>query len=184
MNRLINWNLPGFALLLLFFACSSSDEVKVYRLAKTPTREQALPKPNSETAGILWETPLSWEEKPAHGIRVGSFVAKRDNTVDISVIFLDGKAGGDLANVNRWRQQIDLGPWTASEFSSQTEDLEIQLGKAKLVDFKNNNDQRTIAVIVPYKHGTWFVKMVGPAEASEQEKPIFHTFLTGLKATR
>ncbi len=44
-------------------------------------------------------------------MRVASFeVSENGKTADVSVIPLGGMAGGDLANVNRWRGQVGLPP--------------------------------------------------------------------------
>ena len=45
-------------------------------------------------------------------MRLASFKATAPNgkETDISVVSLPGIAGGDLANVNRWRGQVQLAP--------------------------------------------------------------------------
>ena len=46
-------------------------------------------------------------------MRAGQFQRDRrltEKQADVSVVSLSGMAGGDLANVNRWRDQVKLGP--------------------------------------------------------------------------
>ena len=45
-------------------------------------------------------------------MRLASFKATAPNgkETDVSIVSLPGIAGGDLANVNRWRGQVQLGP--------------------------------------------------------------------------
>lgn len=186
---------------VLLSSCGADKDVDVYRLAQGEAPDevvaaeneesvevlreellsQDLPMPEVATAEIKWEKPSEWEEKPAGGMRYGSFLAEGD--VDISVIFLEGMAGGNLANVNRWRQQIALGPWEYDELESRLEVVENHLGEAKLVDFSSDegNQARVVAAFIPYKHGTWFFKMTGDNAFVENQKSSFLEFVSSVE---
>ena len=162
MNRWIIF-LIGFSFLT---SCSDDKEIKVYRLAKEKTTSKRLE----------WTTPEQWEEQPASGMRTASFLVEG---VDISVIFLGGAAGGNLPNVNRWRDQISLPPWTEGEFAENRLEIDIPLGPTTIMDFSNReSNQRIIAAIVPFGSGTWFFKMMGNHDVMETQKPIFIKFLS------
>jgi len=56
------------------------------------------------------ENPEGWNEVPPGEMRVASFNVKKDGKqADVSVIPLPGDAGGDAANVNRWRWTVGPG---------------------------------------------------------------------------
>ena len=59
-----------------------------------------------------WTAPAGWIEQAASGFRKGSFLVrdKDGKTADVSVISFPEAAGGLLANVNRWRNQLKLAP--------------------------------------------------------------------------
>lgn len=186
---------------VLLSSCGADKDIDVYRLAQGETANDAvateksepavlvneemlsqdLPMPEVTSAEITWAKPNEWEEKPAGGMRYGSFLA--DGDVDISVIFLEGMAGGDLANVNRWRQQIALEPWANEELESRLETIENQLGEAKIVDFysEEGRQQRVVAAFMPYKHGTWFFKMTGENTLVENQKNTFLQFVSSVQ---
>lgn len=156
-------------------SCDQDDNIQVYRLAKQRSSPNHV-----ESGKIAWSTPREWVEQPASGMRTGSFLAKgpEGQEVDISVIYLAGDAGGDLANVNRWRGQISLSSWTAEELLRNQNTIDTPLGKATIVDFSNEDENiRMIVAIVPYQEGTWFFKMLGEKELVERQQPIFHQFL-------
>jgi hypothetical protein len=162
--------------------CSQDDGIQVYRLAKDADSEPDIPVPEVVGAGIAWTKPDTWREMPASGMRKGSFIADHSGSeVDISAIFLEGVAGGDLPNVNRWRQQLSLEPWSAEVFSTKQVTLTTQLGESRLVDFQSD-DQRMVAAILPYQHGTWFFKMLGPVEPVGEERARFDAFVRSVRS--
>ncbi len=158
--------------LVLFFtffvtACSEKDDIQVYRLAKDKIETE-------ET--LKWNAPSSWDKKQAEGMRQGSYEV---DSVDISLIRLKGSAGGDLANVNRWRQQIGLPPWDEATLKAQTDIVSSPAGKIKVVEFSNSK-QRIVAATLPFGEVTWFVKMIGSDEVVAKERKRFIQFLETL----
>lgn len=156
---------PFLFALFLLAACQNEPVARTYKLAKD-TRQTAV-------ATLSYTVPSSWNEQPATGMRAASFLAGQ---VDISVVRLAGSAGGDLANVNRWRQQIGLESWTDAELLAQTSQQDTLLGKARLVSFASEAEQITAATI-DYQGDSLFVKMHGPKEATEAQKTALTAFL-------
>jgi len=69
--------------------------------------------PPSMPAGadsLAWDLPKGWTEARAGGMRLATLKPPVTGKIDVSVIVLPGTAGGELANVNRWRGQIGLQP--------------------------------------------------------------------------
>ena len=106
---------------LILTACGEPSLVH-YKLPK----QGAAPKPSSlaqaqvselpttaaaDMGAFIWDAPATWEEGKSSSMRIGSFSATiNGEDIDISIIKLGGDGGGHLANVNRWRGQIGLGP--------------------------------------------------------------------------
>jgi hypothetical protein len=146
--------------------------------------------PAGSAKEIDWKAPNGWQEQPPSSMRIGSWHAKGSNgqVVDISIVPLSGEAGGDLANVNRWRGQINLEPVTDADLPKMSESispgghtmllLDI-VSREPLVDSKY--PKRLIAAA--YKQGgrTWFFKMTGEDAAVTETKPAFLRFLKSLK---
>jgi hypothetical protein len=91
---------------------------------------------------------------------------------ECSVISLPGSAGGDLANVNRWRGQMGLPDVTSLQ--GLATNLKTPIGTALLVDFEGagaKQGQRMAAAIVTEGGTSWFFKLTGPIPAVGQAKP-------------
>src|SRR5882724_4414392 len=68
--------------------------------------------PTASGDGLAWTAPANWTVKPASAMRKGSYrVPGPDGTdADLSITAFPGDVGGRLANVNRWRGQLELPP--------------------------------------------------------------------------
>lgn len=201
----------GFALLALAAGCKR-DEVQVYQIqeqAPPPQMPQA-PEPamtnaalppghpdisgmavpamnENSTAPLTWKTPDGWTEIPLTEFRVASFkIESSGKTADVSIVPLPGLAGGDAANVNRWRGQVGLPAATDDALQKSAENVEAGGQPAQLYDVVGTNPAsgdktRIIAVIQHRADATWFYKMTGDADLAEAQKPAFVEFLKSLK---
>ena len=140
----------------------------------------------SERPAVPWTVPAGWEEKPASGMRVASYGVKRTDgrSVDISVVAMGGGAGGELENVNRWRDQIGLEPATEADLAGlrsiipagnrQVVMYELD-GKKAVLDGKY--PARTLAAILPAGEMTVFFKITGESALVAEQKPQFLAWL-------
>lgn len=64
-----------------------------------------------------WTVPAGWTEDPEpRQMRLATYMAPDpDGLVEVAVSRFSGRVGGDLANINRWRGQMGLGPVAESE---------------------------------------------------------------------
>ena len=134
----------------------------------------ATASPNS----ISWKAPAGWAEKPASGMRRATFIVP--GGAELSVISLPGDAGGDLPNVNRWRGQLGMGPWTEAEMAKAAVTVPSPAGKFVMVDLEGSS-QRMLAGILTRNGETWFFKLVGSSKSVGDSKAAFKTFLAGVK---
>jgi hypothetical protein len=143
--------------------------------------------PTASGADLTWQAPAEWKPKAAGAIRKGSFdVPGADGvSADLSITSFPGAVGGDLANLNRWRGQIQLPPLAEKDVAAATTRLE-QNGLAFIVvDFvspSTDKPTRILGAIVPYRGATWFFKLMGPDAAVTAAKPAFLAFLQTVQA--
>ncbi len=123
-------------------------------------------------------------------MRLGSFLAKAENgqAVDISVVPLSGLAGGMLANINRWRGQIQLPPIEEQDLATGAKLISVGRLQMNQVDFVSSvllidgrYKKRIVAAIYEKSGQTWFFKMNGEDEAVRSMKPAFKKFLESLR---
>ena len=182
--------------------CGRGADTQVYRVAKEPAPSAAaapgLPPGHPEVAagqpnlsagqpGLQWKLPAGWQELPAGQFRVASFrvAGAGGKQADVSVIPLPGQAGSDLANVNRWRDQVGLPPVTEEEMSKLAQTVEIAHQRAQLYEQAgpvpgSGQTNRILAAVLRRGGVAWFFKMTGDDALVAQQKPEFVEFLKSL----
>lgn len=134
---------------------------------------------------LEWTLPQGWtSELNKGGMRYATLKPSGSDKVDVSVIPLGGLAGGELANVNRWRGQIGLEPIADKELATLRTQLKGQAGPVTVFDLNNpgNPTGRLVVGILSTQAGdTWFVKMVGAHEPVAKAKPAFLKLLESLR---
>jgi len=190
----LNW--MGLMLLTVALAGCGRSQVKVYRLSNDDTSSSSTP-PTAATAAapdqngnnpaqpqLQWTLPEAWTEVAPGQMSIASFkVQGQDGAqADVSVVPLPGPAGGDDANVNRWRGQVGLSAATPDELERMAEPVQVGDQPAKLYDIvgQGSNAKRVLGVIDEQNGTTWFFKMMGDANLVEQQKPEFVAFLKSL----
>jgi len=175
------------ALVGLCLCACQRDAIETYRAPKDPpavmpgsTTMPMLPgmeTPDAVKNQIRWKTPDGWQEQSSNAMRVGSFLIKdAKGQADVSIVPLSGDAGGDLANVNRWRGQIGLPMQTADAFAKASTVRAFGGHKMLWVDFANGGKRISAAI---YKEGetSWFFKMMGDEPVVEKSQKAFEKLL-------
>jgi hypothetical protein len=139
---------------------------------------------------LQYTLPPNWQEKPLSPMRLASFNAKAPDgkETDVSVVSLPGIAGGDLANVNRWRGQVNLGPIDEDTLAKTAAHVRANGHDYLVVDLvseapmgEKQEKQRILAAILDENDRSWFIKMTGDDAAVESQKSAFTNFLQSLK---
>lgn len=179
------------------------DEVAHYRvpksaptqgLAATPASAVGAPPgmagdvaPPAEPTGadaLSWTLPKGWSESRTPGsMRFATLAPPAPAAgVDVSVVVLPGPAGGELANVNRWRGQIGLPSFDEAELGAARKRVRSRAGDVSLYDFASVGAKptRVLAGFTQSGGNTWFVKMTGDAEAVAAHRSAFVTLLESL----
>ncbi len=126
--------------------------------------------------GLQWTLPAGWKQTAGGGpMRYATLTAPVQGKVEVTVIRLPGPAGGELANVNRWRNQIGLSPMAEAELPSARKVLTTQAGPLNVYDFTSAGEKRsrTIAGFAELQGESWFLKMTGDADAVARARAAF-----------
>lgn len=141
-----------------------------------------------------WENPGGWEELEPTSMRVANFRFGENGEGECYVTAMPGSGGGTVANLNRWRGQMGLEPWSEEEIAGLP--MKTLLGNpAPFADIggtftgmgpagqgeEPKENYRLLGVILSYDMFTLFVKMVGPADLVEKEGEKFDAFCDSLR---
>jgi hypothetical protein len=132
---------------------------------------------------FVWSAPPGWEAQPLAPMRLGSYrVRGLDGTsADISITALAGDAGGLLENLNRWREQVELPPWSRAEMSAQLRHLDVGPLHFEVVDFRGPTGQAILGGILFRDGQTWFFKFTGPVALAAEQREPFIDFLRSIR---
>jgi hypothetical protein len=117
-------------------------------------------------------------------MRLGSFRATGPDgkSADVSIVPLQGMAGSDLDNVNRWRGQVGAAPIKAEDLPALAQAIEVGGQKAQMFEqagqVPGSDEKARILAAVLRRDGTaWFFKMSGEDSFVAQQKAVFVGFL-------
>jgi len=133
---------------------------------------------------LQWTLPAGWTAKMETGMRYATIKPSGAGKVEVSVVMLPGPAGGELANVNRWRGQLGLAPIDDAQLASLRKPMETSAGALELFDMVSEGTEksRTLAAVLATESGnSWFVKMTGGAEAVRARQAEFLRLLSSLR---
>jgi hypothetical protein len=138
---------------------------------------------------LLWTAPADWTEKPLGPVRKGSFAVRGADgaEADLSITAFPGDVGGLLANINRWRGELQLPPLAEAELSANTTTVTARGSDSlrfTVVDFAGSpgsTPTRTLGAIVPVGSDTYFFKFKGPDAVVAAQKNAFLAFLETVK---
>ena len=144
----------------------------------------------NNTPNPNWVIPEEWLPGKPSTVRRGSFSVMGSNNqdVDISVTTFPGDVGGELMNINRWRQQIGLSPISIDSLDEHIVTKTINGMTYRIVDFSkkqgrldDNYPQRTIVAIANHEGNTWFFKMTGDVPLVAIQEEIFIRFMASVR---
>jgi hypothetical protein len=154
-------------------------------LANFVSADRPAARPNVAARGTpKWTVPETWKEAPGNEFSIAAFsVTDGSKSVKTTV----SQAGGDLLqNLNRWRGQLGLEPWSAGEMAKESRQLPIAGGSGTFVelvgtDVRTGKPSCTLGVILPRGDSSWFFKLTGDVELAQREKSNFEAFVRSVK---
>ena len=144
----------------------------------------------SDAPNPQWSVPSNWTVGSGSAMRRATFEVAGSNgqSAEVVISSFPGDVGGPLANVNRWRGQIGLGPIAPDAISGITTDLMVNGDKATVVDFTADSapqdkspPKRMIVVTIPHAGSSWFFKITGDAPLIAAQKDTFLQFVQSVK---
>lgn len=161
---------------------ASSAERFGYQSAEPAQRQ-------SSQGDFAWDTPPTWKEKPASGMRLASFTAGPADEAECYVIQMNADGGGLAANINRWREQMGQEPLSEDELAALPQ-LEMLGRKGTLVEIAGEYTAMSgqpapgfmmLGVVCLLDDSSIFVKMTGPEAAVRAESDHFKAFCASLR---
>jgi hypothetical protein len=162
------------------------DEVRRYRIAKEAVAATVdNPATQSITGGLQWTLPQGWTLSEGDGMRYATLKPSTPGKVDISVIALTGAAGGELANVNRWREQMGLAPIeNEKDLDGIRKTTKSAAGDVAVFDFTSPGTAKSrmlVGLLGAADGNTWFLKMTGDEAPVAQAKKEFLQWIGSLR---
>jgi len=187
MIVLLKYNV--ITLLIILIGCDNNKHIQSYR---TPKKDFGLslqePKPlikesSKITNNLTWDLPKNWVPSTGHSMRLASFDVPFSKGVgDLSIVSLSGSSGGLLANVNRWRGQVDLGPISESDILTVSTVGESKMGAFRIFRMINdaNPQNAIIASVLPTGDKTFFIKLTSSKKGILELQSVFEKFCSSI----
>ena len=173
----------------VFLAGCQAEKITHYKAAKAVEAaairddpSAAIPEPPRPAGGLRWTLPPGWAEGAGDGMRYATLKPSVAGKVEISVVVLPGLAGGEAANVNRWRGQLGLAALDELALAQGREIIRTKAGPFSVYDFSSEGQKksRMVAGLALLDGSTWFLKLLGDAPAVAAARPGFIHLLEGL----
>jgi hypothetical protein len=197
MARKLLWSVPA----LVLAAGCGRDEVAQYRVPKdagapapaagsmggmgaAPAGAVPPPPDVSTTGALTWKLPKGWtEDRASGGMRYATLKPSAKGKIEVSVTVFPGPAGGELANVNRWRNQIGLPPIDEAALARDRKSVKSPAGTVTTFDYTSDGQVKTrmVAGILFAGGNSWFLKMVGDEGPVASSRPDFVRLLESLR---
>jgi hypothetical protein len=159
----------------------------------------ALFTPQSATGTLGYTAPADWHARPpASSMRVAEFVIPRangDREDGELIIYYFGAGGGSAeANIQRWIGQMQQPGGRPADARRETR--VIHGLKVSMVDVSgtyvaemspgasehfDKPDYRLRAAVVETPHGSYYIKMTGPAKTMAAASPMYDKFVASLR---
>jgi hypothetical protein len=140
----------------------------------------------AEGAELSWTAPAHWQTKPTGAMRKGSYTVtgQHGEVADFAITAFPGDVGGEVANINRWRGQLQLPPFSDAEAAASLTRISSHGLGITVVEVANSNTspaQRLLGAIVPFGEATWFFKLIGPETVVTSERAVFFELINTVK---
>lgn len=174
--------LLGIGATAAFFSGCGDREIKSYDVPREQAKVSSAVEAPEEGAPITYVKPAGWKELQPGNMRFASFsAASKNGVIDISITPIPGSAGSMLANVNRWRGQLELPEITEADLKGDV--MTVAGEKVTLFDMASTKNlvgdsrKRTLAAAVLHDGMQWFFKATGDEAGVGEQKDAFVSFL-------
>ena len=143
----------------------------------------AVTPPTAADVSVTWQLPDGWKQAPAaDSMRYATITigGAEGATAELAVTHFPGDVGGDLENVNRWRQQASLEKVDAAGMVPLVTKVTAGPQTISLIDITGPK-MRLAAGWTRHGPDTWFFKLTGPDALVGAEKARFTAFLESIR---
>ena len=184
-TRLILAVLGGVAAGLALAGCDQ-DGISVYTVPKEPAADAEVTAAPARKAGpeqIAWTVPDGWQQMPGKGMRYATLIVEAgDAPLELAVTPLTPMAGDVLANVNRWRAQLDLAQVEAEQLDTVVKTIPVGERTAHLVTLigaggDDQPERQILAAMIAGPARVWFFKLVGAPDRVGPYEAAFEQFI-------
>ena len=171
--------------MIVFFSCNEKSEPRVYQVAKSTTTSNKIIQNEKNITEFAWDVPSDWIINEPKQFQIANYsipISSTDNAV-IAISKFGGNAGGIIANVNRWRKQIDLPEISLAEISKQAKQGLSSIGEYSVYKIINSSKPEIgfLCMILPITDGTIFVKMTSDTDGIKLLENKFMSFCSSFK---
>lgn len=154
------------------------------------------PTPPPAENPLAWITPEGWAEAPAGsggGMRLIDLRFGPNQEGECYLSIMPGQAGGLAANVNRWRTQMGLTPYTDAELAALPKKTFVGRDATFVAfdgDFKGVGAEsaatgyRMLGLVQEAPEFTLFVKLTGPKDLVVKNEAAFDQFASSISLKR
>ena len=144
--------------------------------------------PPGVASGLSWVAPAGWKVAAPKPFRAANYLAG-DGGVECYITVLPGEAGGVLANINRWRNQMGVGPLAPAALDV-LEKVPMLHGQAHFVELEGSFTDMSglvqpssmmLGALGTLPGRSVYVKMIGPTQAVKAQKAAFKEFCASLE---
>jgi hypothetical protein len=164
------------------------DLVGVLQPKAGPMAQPPRGRAREDRPPLRYDTPKGWEARPPmvkRGIRIPVVlrVAQDGQEAETTGMSLPGDGGGLIANVQRWRAQVGLGPIEEAELRRNVRTVKVGDSEAQCVDLGpgQNTKQRILGAMLPHGKETWFFTLKGPADLVGKQQANFEAFVASVR---
>ncbi len=200
-STIINANAVGWVVLslLILTGCGKKEPeyVEVQEVKESPMQSEtampAMPENHDHSNSAVpfaYEKPASWSDKVPSSMVLMAFQAGNppEMLADLTISAFPGDVGGKLANINRWRRQVGLGPIAPEAVDGFITELEVSGLPAWQVAFtgpasasKVGEPVTMVVTAVSHEGKMWFFKFMGMETAVKTERANYDSFLSSIK---
>ena len=139
---------------------------------------------DNQVGALSYELPGGWQRQPDRPMRDATFtVGSGKQTAEVVVSHFPQGVGDTLSNVNRWRQQIGMGPVSEVDAAAQGQAVQIAGQPGRVYDFAGEGEGAMRQMVATCNKGgmEWFFKIIGPSGVVESNKQAFLQFLSSVR---
>lgn len=149
--------------IVLLISCDNNKQPRQYRLAKESVEANIVleQSPLKSNIGFTWDALGSWNSIDNNSFSLANYqIPHKDGLADLSITKFPGDAGGVVANVNRWRRQLELEAHSLQQINENSITGSSMIGSFSVHRLVNDNiNQAFLCAILPYQDSVIFIKL-------------------------